>query len=63
MIPTSESSYLEAACTVNLLKLFEIMKEVRAYAVVNGLKPSFSNYRQAGAKDKTLCVDIGISKR
>ena len=31
--------YLEAVCTVNLHKLSEIMKVVRAYAVANGLKP------------------------
>ena len=46
--------YLEAVCTVNLHKLSEIMKEVRAYAAVNGLKPSFTDYRQVGSKDRKL---------
>lgn len=46
--------YLEAVCTVNLHKLSEIMKVVRAYAVANGLKPSFTDYRQVGSKDRKL---------
>ena len=46
--------YLEAVCTVNLHKLSEIMKEVRAYAAINGLKPSFTDYRQVGSKDRKL---------
>ena len=46
--------YLEAVCSVNLHKLSEIMKVVRAYAAANGLKPSFTDYRQVGAKDRKL---------
>ena len=46
--------YLEAVCTVNLHKLSEIMKEVRAYAAANSLKPSFTDYRQVGSKDRKL---------
>ena len=46
--------YLEAACTVNLHELSEIMKVVRDYASRNGLKPSFTDYRQAGAKSRVL---------
>ena len=46
--------YLEAVCTVNLHKLSEIMKVVRAYAAANGLKPSFTDYRQVGSKDRKL---------
>ena len=46
--------YLEAVCSVNLHKLSEIMKVVRAYAAANGLKPSFTDYRQVGSKDRKL---------
>ena len=30
------------------------MKVVRAYAAANGLKSSFTDYRQVGAKDRKL---------
>lgn len=46
--------YLEAVCMVNLHKLSEIMIVVRAYAAANGLKPSFTDYRQVRAKDRKL---------
>ena len=46
--------YLEAVCTVNLHKLSEIMKVMRAYAAANSLKPSYTDYRQVGAKDRKL---------
>ena len=46
--------YLEAVCSVNLHKLSEIMNVVRAYAAANGLKPSFTDYRQVGSKDRKL---------
>ena len=46
--------YLEAVCTVNLHMLSEIMKVVRAYAAANGFMPSFSDYRQVGAKDRKM---------
>ena len=46
--------YLEAVCSVNLHKLSEIMNVVRTYAAANGLKPSFTDYRQVGSKDRKL---------
>ncbi len=42
--------YLERVCTVNLRKLSVIMREIRAYAQENGLKPSFCCYRPWGGK-------------
>ena len=42
--------YLEAVCTVNLHKLSEIMKVVRAYAAANSLKPSFTDYPTGRSK-------------
>ena len=44
--------YLERVCKVNLIKLSFIMKEVRAYARKNDLKPSFTYYKQWGRKGK-----------
>ena len=44
--------YLERVCKVNLHKLAFIMKEVRAYARKNGLKPSWTFYKQWGRKNK-----------
>ena len=46
--------YLERVCKVNLSKLAFIMKEVRAYARKNELKPSFTFYKQWGRKGKTI---------
>ena len=46
--------YLEAVCSVNLHKLSEIMNVVRTYAAANGLKPSFTDYRQVGSNDRKL---------
>lgn len=40
--------YLERVCQCNLHKLSEIMKEVRAYAGKNALKPSETVYKQWG---------------
>lgn len=44
--------YLERVCTVNLGKLSFIMRQMRAYAVQHGLKPSFCCYKQWGGKKK-----------
>ena len=44
--------YPERVCKVNLSKLSFIMKEVRAYARKNYLKPSFMYYKQWGRKGK-----------
>ena len=44
--------YLERVCKVNLHKLSFIMKQVRAYAKKNDLKPSFTYYKQWGRKGK-----------
>ena len=46
--------YLEAVCNVNLHKLSEIMGVESAYAAANGFKPSFTYYRQVGAKDRKI---------
>jgi hypothetical protein len=44
--------YLERVCQCNLHKLSEIMKEVRAYAGKNALKPSETVYKQWGLNNK-----------
>ena len=44
--------YLERVCTVSLHKLSFIMKQIRAYAQRNGLKPSLSVYKQWAVKKK-----------
>ncbi len=44
--------YLERVCKVNLHKLSFIMKQVRAYASKNGLKPSWTYYKRWGRKGK-----------
>jgi len=47
--------YLERVCTCNLKKLSLIMKEMRAFATKNNLKPSWTYYRGwAKAKDIKL---------
>ena len=40
--------FLEKVCKVNLRMLSAIMKEIRAYAVKNQLKPSWTCYHQWG---------------
>ena len=45
-------NYLERVCQCNLNKLSEIMKEVRAYAGKNDLKPSVTVYKQWGLNKK-----------
>lgn len=54
--------YLERVCKVNLHKLSFIMKEVRAYARKNDLKPSLKFYRQGGRKGKKSAVRLRFSK-
>ena len=45
---TGRVPYLEAVCSSNLHKLSSMMKEIRSYAVKNGLKPSVSSYKYKG---------------
>ena len=44
--------YLERVCKVNLHKLAFIMKQIRVYAKKQGLKPSWTYYKQWGKKNK-----------
>ena len=44
--------YLEAACSCNLRQLKLILKEIRAYSVKAGYKPSFCYYKRWGTKKK-----------
>ena len=44
--------FLEAVCAANLAKLSFIMRTIRAYAQKQGLKPSFTCYKQWGMKIK-----------
>ena len=53
--------YLERVCKVNLHKLSFIMKQVRAYARKNNLKPSWTFYKQWGRKGKPT-VKLRFSK-
>ncbi len=47
--------FLERVCRANLRELSGIMKEIRAYATNNNLKPSYSCYHQWGNnKDRML---------
>lgn len=46
--------YLEKVCKTNLSKLSFIMKELRAYAMANHLKPSWTAYNQWGIKGKKI---------
>jgi len=54
--------YLERVCRVNLHKLSFIMKEVRAYARKNDLKPSVTFYKQYGRKGKKPAIKLRFSK-
>ena len=54
--------YLERVCKVNLSKLSFIMKEVRAYARKNDLKPSWTFYKQWGRKGKKPSIKLRFSK-
>lgn len=53
--------YLERVCKVNLSKLSFIMKEVRAYARKNNLKPSLTFYKRWGLKGKST-IKLRFSK-
>ena len=44
--------FLEAVCNINLGKLSTVMKAVRGYASKNGLKPSYTCYKQWGLKTR-----------
>ena len=46
--------YLERVCNTNLHKLSEIMKAIRICAKDLDLKPSYTDYRQWGAKARKL---------
>ena len=47
--------FLEKVCKADLRALSEIMKEMRAYAEKNNLKPSWTHYHQWGKyKDRKL---------
>ena len=58
------ATYLEAVCNINLRKLSVIMKAVRGYASKNGLKPSYTCYKQWGlkTKGKSSVVRLQFSK-
>jgi len=53
--------YLERVCKVNLHKLSFIMKQVRAYARKNDLRPSWTFYKQWGRKGKKT-IKLRFSK-
>lgn len=44
--------FMEKACHANLRQLSGIMHEIRAYAVKNNLKPSWTFYHQWGKNNK-----------
>ena len=46
--------YLEKVCKTNLGKLSFIMKELRVYAHINNLKPSWTAYNQWGTKGRKI---------
>lgn len=46
--------YLEKVCMTNLSKMSFIMKEIRTYAKLNNLKPSWTAYNQWGTKGKKI---------
>ena len=54
--------YLERVCKVNLHKLSFVMKEIRAYARRNDLKPSWTFYKQWGRKGKKTSIKLRFSK-
>ena len=53
--------YLERVCRINLRKLSIIMREVRAFARKNNLKPSWTFYKQWGRKKKPA-IKLRFSK-
>ena len=46
--------YLEKVCKTNLSKMSFIMKEVRTYARLHNLKPSWTAYNQWGTKGRKI---------
>lgn len=52
--------YLEKVCKVNLHKLATIMKEMRSYAKMHNLKPSYTAYYKWG-KGKKIKLRFSIS--
>jgi hypothetical protein len=54
--------YLERVFKVNLSKLSLIMKQVRAYASANNLKPSWTFYKRWGRKGKKPVIKLRFSK-
>ncbi len=54
--------YLEKVCSINLRKLSSVMHQIRSYADKNGLKPSFTVYKQWGSKGKNHAVPLRFSK-
>ena len=54
--------YLERVCRGNLRKLSFVMKQVRAYASKNNLKPSWTFYRQFGRKDKKPAIKLRFTR-
>ena len=53
--------YLEKVCNINLKKLDSVLKEMKRYADRNGLKPSFTCYKQWGIKNKPT-IKLRFSK-
>ena len=46
--------YLERLCKINLRKLSKINKEIRAFAIRNNLKPSWTLYRKWGKRQRDV---------
>ncbi len=53
--------YLEKVCKTNLSKLSFIVKELRAYALDNHLKFSWTEYNQWGVKGKKIALRFSKS--
>ena len=53
--------YLEKVCHINLKKLAAVLDEMKRYAAKNGLKPSYTFYKQWGRKNKST-VQLRFSK-
>ena len=55
--------YLEKACTANLSKLSLILREMRLYAQREGLKPSYTLYKQWALKGRIIPLRFSKSGR
>lgn len=53
--------YLEKVCKTNLSKLSFIMKEIKVYARLNNLKPSWTAYNQWGTKGRKISLRFSKS--